>query len=118
MLDLCDRAIFMETGLVPTEGHWSAVCEIRSVDFIARLRLEVVDKNSEVPDKPLIIAFYVDNTPNDQEQIRQLWRQCRLGSTIFLLDPMPHHFMDGTWGVRVEDLSTVKVSFACWSRQT
>lgn len=110
MLDLNDRAMFMESGLVPLSGHWCVVGEIKQTEMFARLRLDVIDKNSEVPNKPFIIAFYVDNTPEMDGHVHRLWRLCRPGNTIFLLDPRPHTFLDGTWGFRIEDPETVMVS--------
>lgn len=107
MLELNDKSIFMESGLVPVSGHWCVVCEITQVQLFARLTLDVEDMNSEMPRKPLLIAFYVDHEP--EGRLRELMRYCRVGGTIFLLDARPHHFLDGQWGIRVENLSTVKV---------
>ena len=108
MLELNDKTIFLEAGSYPLadQGHWCFAGEITDAEFLHRLRLIVSDMNSPV--KGLVIAWYLDSSEHDA--LVKLYQQCKKGYTIFILDPLPHQFLDGTRGFRLETIDTVKVS--------
>ena len=107
MLELNDKTIFLEAGSYPLadSGHWCFAGEITDVEFLMRLRLVVSDVNSSA--KGLVVAWYLDN--EDQDALVKIYQQCKRGYTIFILDPLPHQFRDGTQGFRLETADTVKV---------
>ena len=107
MIELSDKTIFLEAGSYPLadQGHWCFAGEIIDVEFLLRLRLIVSDMNSSV--KGLVIAWYLDNS--EQDALVKLYQQCKKGYAIFILDPSPHQFLDGTRGFRLEAIDTVKV---------
>jgi len=82
--------------------HWCLLAEITDVLFFFRLRLSVRDKaGREFP-----VHFYLDD--NEQVDLRQF----RVGSTIAVLYPQQHFFLDMTVGLRLESMKIVQVSTA------
>ncbi|KAI8260488.1 hypothetical protein K4K58_001894 [Colletotrichum sp. SAR11_239] len=80
---------------------WCLLAEITDVSLMLRVRLVARDREGE----SLVIAFYPDNDATEVLDTSKL----RVGHTIALLYPHQHYFLDGTQGVRVEDVSTCRV---------
>ncbi|KAJ0382338.1 hypothetical protein COL922a_012770 [Colletotrichum nupharicola] len=81
--------------------RWCLLAEITDVSLMLRVRLVVRDREGE----SLVIAFYPDNDATEVLDSSKL----KVGHTIALLYPHQHYFLDGTQGVRVEDVSTYRV---------
>lgn len=84
------------------EDRWCLLAEIIDVSLPIRVRLVVRDRAGE----KIVVAFYPDNDERHNLDVRKL----KVGHTIALTYPTQHMFLDGTQGVRVEDLSTYRVS--------
>lgn len=85
--------------------RWCLLAEITDVSLLLRVRLVARDREGE----SLVIAFYPDNDATEVLDTTEL----KVGHTIALLYPHQHYFLDGTQGVRVEDVSTCRVSLLC-----
>ncbi|KAF3802773.1 hypothetical protein GCG54_00014007 [Colletotrichum gloeosporioides] len=81
--------------------RWCLLAEITDVSLMLRIRLVARDREGE----SLVIAFYPDNDATEVLDTTKL----KVGHTIALLYPHQHYFLDGTQGVRVEDVSTCRV---------
>ncbi|KAK1985999.1 hypothetical protein LZ30DRAFT_582942 [Colletotrichum cereale] len=81
--------------------HWCLFGEITDVSLMIRVRLVVRDREN----KPFVVAFYPDNS--DRPRLNSF--KFKVGHTIALVYPRQHQFLDGTEGVRVEDLNTCHV---------
>ena len=57
-----------------------------------------------------VLAWYTDDW-SDAHRLK-----CRVGSCIAIKDGVPHHFMDGRTGFRIEDPATVEVPVHSFSR--
>lgn len=88
-----------ELELVNAGQHWCVLGEIQSLDFLARLVLHVRDKAG----RELPIAFYSDDRGALVHGI------CRPGYTVAVLYGQQRNFLDGSVGIRVEELVRVKV---------
>ncbi|RPA86842.1 hypothetical protein BJ508DRAFT_120970 [Ascobolus immersus RN42] len=75
------------------EYHTEFVGEIKEVDNLLRLVVKAVDRSG----KRVMIAFYDSNRGGVYEE------RCKVGHTIMIQYPKPHHFMDGSAGFRIED---------------
>ncbi|KAK2033374.1 hypothetical protein LX32DRAFT_635307 [Colletotrichum zoysiae] len=83
--------------------HWCLFGEITDVSLPIRVRLVVRDRENQ----SFVVAFYPDNS--DRPKLNSLARKLKVGYTIAIVYPRQHQFMDGTEGVRVEDLHTCHV---------
>jgi hypothetical protein len=80
--------------------HWCLLAEITEVGYFLRLRLTVRDKSgAEIP-----VAFHVDNAVDLGPTPYQT------GHTIAVLYAHQHGFLDGSVGIRQEDLNSIQVS--------
>lgn len=84
------------------EDRWCLLAEIIDVSLLIRVRLVVRDRDGE----NFVVAFYPDNRDAGNLDVSKF----RVGHTIALAYPRQHMFLDGTQGVRVEDLSSYRVS--------
>ncbi|KAK1993556.1 hypothetical protein LX36DRAFT_684199 [Colletotrichum falcatum] len=83
------------------DDHWCLLAEIRSVEHFPRVRLVARDCEG----RPFVIAFYPDaDRAGDIDTAR-----LQPGHTIAILYANQHFFLDGTDGVRVENLSACRV---------
>ncbi|KAI8866968.1 hypothetical protein GQ42DRAFT_165141 [Ramicandelaber brevisporus] len=86
-------------GIGQLRKHWCYMGEIVEVIPYVRVILKVRDVKGTV----VMVAFYQDNTEYlDKSGLK-------LGSTIFIRYAHQHYFMDGSEGLRIEDLSSVLV---------
>ncbi|KAF6821141.1 hypothetical protein CPLU01_12568 [Colletotrichum plurivorum] len=83
------------------EDRWCLLAEIIDVSLPIRVRLVVRDRDGQ----NFVVAFYPDNRDAGNLDVGKL----RVGHTIALAYPRQHIFLDGTQGVRVEDLSSYRV---------
>ena len=104
MLQLSDSGVFFKAGVEASAGHWCFAGEIKEVEMMLRLRLIVKDANGP---GDIVVAYYLDD--DKQDEVAKLFKQCKEGYTIFILDAMHHYFLDGTFGFRLEDTTTTKV---------
>lgn len=88
-----------ETEQVRPGRHWCFLGEIESMDYFARLVLHVHDQAG----RTLPIAFYTEDSG------ALIHGSCRPGYTVAVLYAQRRDFMDGSLGVRVEELARVKV---------
>ncbi|KAF4511545.1 hypothetical protein G6O67_003329 [Ophiocordyceps sinensis] len=77
--------------------HWCLLGQVMQIIYFGRLRLDVKDKAG----KSLVVAFYTDRDYHHP--------QLRVGSTIAILHPRQHYFMDGSVGIRLEAWDNVKI---------
>ncbi|KDQ08531.1 hypothetical protein BOTBODRAFT_191674 [Botryobasidium botryosum FD-172 SS1] len=113
MLSLNNSTVFLQAGDFPVDGgHWCFVGEITSAEFLLRPRLTVSDVNSD--QTGIVIAWYLDN--DLQREAQKLFKQCQVGHTIFILDAVPHGFLDGTSGYRLETIAEAKIVPASYSK--
>ncbi|KAF9880570.1 hypothetical protein CkaCkLH20_01612 [Colletotrichum karsti] len=84
-----------------SEDRWCLFAEIVDVSLLLRVRLVARDREGAT----VVIAFYPDNADRASLDTRQF----KVGHTIALVYPMQHYFLDGTQGVRVEDLQSFRV---------
>lgn len=80
--------------------HWCLLGEITHVMQIGRIRVEVRDRTGQV----FPVAFYLDTGPPLDV------RTFKVGYTIAVLYAKRHQFLDGTIGVREEELDNFKVT--------
>ncbi|KAF6784013.1 hypothetical protein CSOJ01_15823, partial [Colletotrichum sojae] len=83
------------------EDRWCLLAEIVDVSLPIRVRLVVRDRDGE----KFVVAFYPDNRDAEGPDVGKR----RVGHTIALAYPRQRMFLDGTQGVRVEDLSSYRV---------
>lgn len=83
-----------------TEKHFCFLAEIQQCDGFGRYRTIVKDREGEVS----VVAFYPDSYDDgfDFEQLKR-------GRTLAIMNPDQHQFLDGSHGVRVEDMDDVCV---------
>ncbi|EFQ31634.1 uncharacterized protein GLRG_06923 [Colletotrichum graminicola M1.001] len=81
--------------------HWCLLAQITEVERLLRVRLSAVDREG----RPFVIAFYPAEKKAGDIDVKRL----RVGHTIAILYANQHFFLDGTDGVRVEDLSKCRV---------
>ncbi|XDG05033.1 hypothetical protein ABKA04_004648 [Annulohypoxylon sp. FPYF3050] len=79
--------------------HWCLLGEI--IDANTLIRPRIVAKDYEGHE--FVVAFYPDD-PNDMPR---LLKNFTVGNTIAIFYPLVHGFLDGTWGIRVEDSDEV-----------
>ncbi|KAI9844883.1 MAG: hypothetical protein M1837_005169 [Sclerophora amabilis] len=78
--------------------HWCLLAEITHVGYDFRLRLAVRDRS----DTEFGIHFHLDNdTGLDLSRFKR-------GHTVAILDPLRHGFLDFSYGIRQEDLSSIR----------
>lgn len=78
------------------------LAEIQQCDGFLRYRTVVKDRD----DKECIVAFYPDSY--DKFDFKKL----KEGHTLAIMNAYQHNFLDGSHGVRVEDMDDVRVSYA------
>ncbi|KAF6804295.1 hypothetical protein CMUS01_14881 [Colletotrichum musicola] len=83
------------------EDRWCLLAEIIDVSLPVRVRLVVRDRDGQ----NFVVAFYPDNRDAGNLDVGKL----RVGHTNALAYPRQRMFLDGTQGVRVEDLSSYRV---------
>ncbi|KAH6905235.1 hypothetical protein BKA70DRAFT_509365 [Coprinopsis sp. MPI-PUGE-AT-0042] len=103
-LDLDDIIVFPDMAHMPVfppkpGESWYVLTEIKQDASLVRPMYQVEDK---LEGNYWMVAFYTDNPRQDA-------RECKLGSMICIKDGMPHQFMDGSTGFRIEDASSAIV---------
>lgn len=84
--------------------HWCFLGEIETYNFLARLVIHVRDRaGQELP-----VALYTDDRG---VLIRD---SCKPGHTVAIFYAQQHNFLDGSIGVRVEDIDHVRVRCVCF----
>ena len=86
----------------PSEDFFCFLGEIQQCDGFGRFRCIVKD----VEGKEVVVAFYPDSYDSDEFDFKQLKR----GHTLAIMNATQHQFLDGTHGVRVEEMGFVHVS--------
>lgn len=81
--------------------HWCLLVEVKQCDGFGRYRSIVKDEN----DEDMVVAFYLDNYDDP------ILDTIRKGRTVAIMYAHQHHFIDGTYGVRVENLDHIKVTY-------
>ncbi|POS79241.1 hypothetical protein DHEL01_v202364 [Diaporthe helianthi] len=107
-LKLDDHEYFLTWHQLPDEveyvysgGHHCFVAEIQHCDGFGRYRAIVKDREGS----ECVVAFYPDSYEDSGFDFKKLKR----GRTLAIIDAAQHGFLDGTMGVRVEDMNIVKV---------
>ncbi|KAF5309291.1 hypothetical protein D9611_014667 [Ephemerocybe angulata] len=103
-LDLDDIIAFPDIAHVPVFGpkdgeSWYILLEVTQNMSLGRPVFQVEDK---LKGNFWMVAYYTDNPREDA-------RDVEVGSTICIRDGMPHQFLDGRMGYRIEDASSVIV---------
>ncbi|KAF6753032.1 hypothetical protein DFP72DRAFT_1069810 [Ephemerocybe angulata] len=103
-LDLDDIIAFPDIAHVPVFGpkdgeSWYILLEVTQNMSLGRPVFQVEDK---LKGNFWMVAFYTDNPREDAKDVE-------VGSTICIRDGMPHQFLDGRMGYRIEDASSVIV---------
>lgn len=100
--DLNDADFFPSWSDLPfsTDRHFCFLAEIQHCDGFLRYRTIVEDREGE----EAVVAFYPDNY-NDGFDFKQL----KKGHTLAIMNALQHGFLDGTHGVRVENMDDVCV---------
>lgn len=90
----------------PTETQSCFLAEIQQCDGFLRYRTIVKDRDGA----EAVVAFYPDSYDDGFD-----FKKLKRGHTLAIVNALQHHFMDGTHGVRVEDMDDVCVrsSVAC-----
>lgn len=86
-------------NLISASRHWCFLGEIITYNFFSRLVLHVHDRAG----RSLLIAFYTDDAGT------LMGDSCKAGHTIAVLYAQQHNFLDGSVGVRIEDIKHVRV---------
>lgn len=79
------------------------LAEIQQCDGFGRFRTIVKDLEG----KECVVAFY----PDSYEDTGFDFKKLKKGHTLAIFNAYEHEFLDGTLGVRVEDMDDVSVSF-------
>ncbi|KAJ2905835.1 hypothetical protein MKZ38_004083 [Zalerion maritima] len=82
------------------EEHWCYLGEIVEEPFPMRARTMVQD----IEGKKIVLAFYPDNNVPGPDLSKM-----KVGHTIAIFYPTEHFFLDGTQGIRVEEMKYVKM---------
>lgn len=90
-------------NLLSDSRHWCFLGEIETYDFIARLVIHVRDRAGQ----KLLVALYT----NDKGAL--IRNSCIPGHTVAVLYAQQRKFMDGSVGIRVEDIKRVRVCCVC-----
>lgn len=108
--DLGDAKTFPSWSDLPcsTDEHVCFLAEIQQCDGSLRYRTFVEDLEGE----EVVVAFYPDNY-NDGFDFKQL----KKGHTLAIMNALQHRFLDGTHGVRVENMDDVCVRIILHSGQ-
>lgn len=80
--------------------HWAFLSEIVQIERLTRLVLNVRDRAGSI----VRVAFYTERRGNEIEE-----RLLKPGYTVLNLYGLQHQFLDGTVGIREEDLDSVKI---------
>ncbi|KAG6356016.1 hypothetical protein INS49_015401 [Diaporthe citri] len=101
-VDLRDDKLFPSWRNLPiaTDTHSCFLAEIQECDGFLRYRTIVRDHEGAES----VVAFYPDSYDDGFD-----FKQLRSGRTLAIMNALPHHFLDGTHGVRVEDMDDVCV---------
>lgn len=91
-------------NLLSASRHWCFLGEIVTYDFFGRLVIHVHDRAGQ----KLLVALYTDDRG---VSIRD---SCKPGHTVAILYAQQRNFLDGSIGVRVEDIKRVRVSCICF----
>lgn len=91
-------------NLPSASQHWCFLGEIETYDFIARLVIHVRDRAGQ----KLPVALYTDDRG---ALIRD---SCKPGHTVAILYAQQRNFLDGSTGVRIEDITRVQVRCVCF----
>lgn len=84
--------------------HWCFLGEIKEYNNgLVRVLLEVRDMGGH----KLPIYFHTD------DRGASIYKSCKEGYTIAVMYAEQHGFLDGTTGLRVEEIKSVKVCLAC-----
>ena len=104
--DFNDEKHFLTWDHIPAKGHgwrpsghWAMLAEIIDFDNFLRYRTTVKDEN----DEELVVAFYLDNNAAFD------FSKLKAGHTMVIMYPYQHHFLDGSYGVRIENPDHVRV---------
>ena len=88
--------------LLPSR-HWVFLCEITENISLIRPHYFVKDREGTKTQ----VVFYLDN--KNKAQFDSIRDKFIIGHTLAVFYADGHHFLDGSFGLRVEDVSTVKV---------
>ncbi|KAI0086869.1 hypothetical protein BDY19DRAFT_335096 [Irpex rosettiformis] len=88
--------------LLPTR-HWVFLCEITRNISLMRPHFLVKDRTGTDTQ----VVFYIEG--ENQAKFASICSQFVVGNTLAVFYADSHYFMDGSVGLRVEDVSTVKV---------
>ena len=81
--------------------HWCLLGEIQSFDPFIRYRTIIKDAD----DSRMVVAFYLDNY-----DAFDFSSKLKEGHTLAIMYAQQHTFLDGTFGVRVEEVDHFRVS--------
>lgn len=100
--NLDNNELFPSWGELPfaTDKHFCFLAEIQQCDGFLRYRTLVKDREG----KEVVVAFYPDSH-DDEFDFKRLKR----GHTLAIMNADQHQFLDGSHGVRVEDMDDVCV---------
>ncbi|ROW01956.1 hypothetical protein VMCG_05593 [Cytospora schulzeri] len=84
-----------------SDTHWCFLAEIQECNGIKFFRYRTVVKDDK--DKVMFVSFYPDSYEGFD------WKKLKKGHTLAIMYAMQHRFLDGTSGVRVEDMDDVHV---------
>lgn len=110
-VDLWDDKFFpswSNLGLT-TDTHYCFLAEIQECDGFLRYRTIVRDRGGD----EVVVAFYPDSYDDGFD-----FKKLKRGHTLAIMNALPHQFLDGTEGVRVEDMDDVCVCSNVASRQS
>lgn len=83
-----------------TDTHSCFLAEIQQCDGFLRYRTIVEDRDG----KEAVVAFYPDSYDDGFD-----FKQLKKGRTLAIMNALQHGFLDGTHGVRVENMDDVCV---------
>lgn len=83
----------------PQDKHWCFLAEIQQCDGFLRYRTVVKDDN----DEEMVVAFYPDSYEGFD------WNKLKRGHTLAIMYAYQHSFVDGSYGVRIENMDHVHV---------
>ncbi|KAJ0158695.1 hypothetical protein CTA2_11069 [Colletotrichum tanaceti] len=93
----------------PAIDRWCLLAEVIDDAFFFRARVIARDREG----KEFVVGFYPSNADAGKLNLAQF----HVGYTIALVYPKPHKFLDGRWGVRVDDLDFCSVSLPLLSQR-
>lgn len=100
--NLDDDELFPSWRDIPfsTETHSCFLAEIQQCDGFLRYRTIVKDRDGAES----VVAFYPDSYDDGFD-----FKKLKRGHTLAIVNALQHNFLDGTHGIRVEDMDDVCV---------